>query len=70
MKNLFTFENFNNSILEGKGEGIHPAVRQKLMDYLKENPKATYPEARDFISDKIKGWKLSEDDYTEARESL
>jgi hypothetical protein len=50
-----------------EAEGIHPAIRQKLADYLKENPKATYSEARDFISSAIKGWKLSEEDFEEAK---
>lgn len=70
MENLFTYEDFKTSINEGKEEGIHPAIRQKLMDYLKENPKSTYPEARDHIGDQIKGWKLSEEDFEEARKSL
>lgn len=50
-----------------EGEGIHPAIRQHLMDFLKENPKATYAEARNHISDKIKGWELSEEDFEEAK---
>jgi hypothetical protein len=53
-----------------EGEGIHPAIRQKLMDYLKENPDATYPEAKKHISDKIAGWKLSEEDFGEAKKMM
>jgi hypothetical protein len=70
MENLFTYEKFKSSLNEGKEEGIHPAIRQKLMDYLKENPKATFSEARDFIADKIKGWKLSENDFEEAKKGI
>ena len=70
MENLFTYETFKTVINEGKGEGIHPSIRQKLMDYLKENPKASYSEARNHIGDKIKGWKLSEEDFEEAMKSL
>ena len=29
-----------------ESEGIHPAIREKLMDYLKDNPDATYAEAK------------------------
>jgi GH24 family phage-related lysozyme (muramidase) len=36
-----------------ESEGIHPAVRQKLMDYLKDNPDATYAEAKKYIGEKI-----------------
>jgi hypothetical protein len=50
-----------------EGEGIHPAVRQILIDFLEENPKSTYAEARNHISNKIKGWKLSEEDFEEAK---
>ena len=53
-----------------EAEGIHPAIREKLMDYLKENPDATFPEAKKFISDKIAGWKLSEEDFDEAKKLM
>ena len=41
-----------------------------MVDLLKENPKATYAEAKNYISDKVKGWKLSEEDYEEEFEDL
>jgi hypothetical protein len=66
MKNLIHFDSFSK-INEGSAEGIHPAVREKLLSYLKENPKATYAEARDHIGDTLKGWNLSEDDFEEAQ---
>ena len=50
-----------------EGEGLHPAIRQKLLDFMKENPTATYAETRNHISDKIKGWKLTEEDFEEAK---
>lgn len=53
-----------------EGEGIHPAVRGKLMDYLKDNPDATYPEAKKFIGEKIAGWKLTEEDFEEAKKMM
>lgn len=70
MKNIIEFENFtvkSHNLNEGKGEGIHPAIRSKLLDYLKENPNATFAEAKNHIGSIIKGWKLSEEDFEEAK---
>jgi hypothetical protein len=53
-----------------EAEGIHPAIRQKLMDYLKDNPDATYAEAKKHIGEKIAGWKLSSEDFEEAKKSM
>jgi len=53
-----------------ESEGIHPAIRQKLMDYLKDNADATYAEAKKHIAEKIAGWKLSEEDFDEAKKSM
>jgi len=53
-----------------ESEGIHPAIRQKLMDYLKDNPDATYPEAKKFIGEKIAGWKLTSEDFEEAKKMM
>lgn len=53
-----------------EAEGIHPAIRQKLMDYLKDNPDATYPEAKRFISEKIAGWNLTSEDFEEAKKMM
>jgi len=57
---------FSDEIVN-EAEGIHPAVRQKLLDYLKENPKATFAEAKSHIGDTLKGWNLSEEDFEEAK---
>lgn len=67
MENIIDFKTFITESKVAESEGIHPAIRQKLVDYIKENPKASYAEARNFISDKIKGWKLSEEDFEEAK---
>lgn len=60
-------ELFPDILSVNEAEGIHPAIRQHLVDLLKENPKATFAEAKNYISDKVKGWKLSEEDYEEAK---
>lgn len=53
-----------------ESEGIHPAIREKLMGYLKDNRDATYAEAKKHIGEKIAGWKLSEEDFEEAKKSI
>jgi hypothetical protein len=53
-----------------ESEGIHPAIREKLMDYLKDNPDATYAEAKKHIGEKIAGWKLTSEDFEEAQKSM
>lgn len=53
-----------------EGEGIHPAIRQKLMDYLKDNPDATYAEAKKHIGEKIAGWKLTPEDFDESKKLM
>lgn len=53
-----------------ESEGIHPAIREKLMGYLKDNKDATYAEAKKHISEKIAGWKLSEEDFEEAKKLI
>lgn len=61
-------ESISQEISEGKG--IHPAIREKLIGYLKENPDATYAEAKKFISEKIVGWKLTQEDFEEAKKIM
>jgi hypothetical protein len=55
----------SEEILES--EGIHPAVREKLIAYLKDNADATYAEAKKFIREKIAGWNLTAEDFEEAK---
>ena len=49
MRNILDFDKFVNESTLAEGEGIHPAIREKLVNYIKENPKATFSEAKDFI---------------------
>lgn len=69
MENLITFENYGKFPEKkvNEAEGIHPAVRTKLLDYIKENPNATFAEAKNHIGNILKGWKLSEEDFGEAK---
>ena len=70
MKNIKNFDSFISESNIVEGEGIHPAIREKLMGYLKDNPKATFAEAKNHIADQIKGWKLTEEDFEETRKQL
>lgn len=65
MKNIFEFETFKE-MNEGKA-GIHFAIRNKLVDFVKKNPKAEYTEAKEYIAKEVKGWDLSKDDFDEAK---
>jgi hypothetical protein len=47
--------------------GIHFAIRNKLVDFIKKNPKASYDEAKEYISKEVKGWDLSKDDFEESK---
>ena len=69
MENLIPFEKYTVSKSQdvNEAEGIHPAVRTKLLDYLKENPNETLAEAKNHIGSILKGWKLSEEDFEEAK---
>ena len=58
----------SEEILESAG--IHPAVREKLIAYLKDNADATYSEAKKFIGEKIAGWNLTAEDFEEAKKLL
>ena len=69
MRNILDFDKFVNESTLTEGEGIHPAIREKLVNYLKENPKATFAEAKEFIGGAIKGWKLTEEDFEEAKKA-
>jgi len=67
MKNIKSFESFSNTDSIYEGKGIHPAIRKKLVSFLKKNPDATFREAGSYIADHIKGWKLSRNDFNEAK---
>jgi hypothetical protein len=65
MNHLQSFETYKE-INEGKA-GIHFAIRNKLVDYMKKNPDAKYEDAKKHIAEVVKGWDLSKDDFEEAK---
>jgi hypothetical protein len=63
MKNIKLFENW---LKEGKG--IHPAVYSHLEKYFKKaGKKASYDDAKKHIEGEMKNWKLSKEDFQEAK---
>lgn len=70
MENIRSYQNF---ILEGKvteKEGISPAVYKDLAQYFKEAKVPTLKGAQAYLSRVKKGWKLSEEDFVEAKKEF
>lgn len=65
MKNIFEFETFK-AMNEDKA-GIHFAIRNKLVEFIKKNPEASFDKAKEYIAKEVKGWDLSKDDFEEAK---
>lgn len=65
MKNISNFQDFK-AINEGKA-GVHFAIRNKLVDYIKKNPESSFDDAKKYIAQEVKGWDLSKDDFEEAK---
>jgi len=70
MKNIKSFESFSGAGSIHEGKGIHRAIRNKLVSFLKKNPDATFKEAGSHIADHVDGWKLSKDDFNEAKDLI
>jgi len=70
MKNIKSFESFSGAGSINESEGIHPAIYNKLIDFLKEDPDASFEDAKSHISSHVKGWKLSKDDFNEAKKLI
>jgi len=62
MENIKDYGTFIN-----EAKGIHPAIREKLLEMLKKNPKCSYAEAKKGIAAAVKGWELSKEDFEEAK---
>lgn len=61
-------KNYTQFVNEGKNKkGIHPAVRSHLIAFFKKNKEGSFAEAQKFIKSKMKTWKLSKEDYNEAK---
>lgn len=68
MKNLNDFENFVNSDPHlSEAAGISPAIYKDLQSYFKTSKKPSLQGAQSFISRIKKDWKLSAEDFEEAK---
>jgi hypothetical protein len=70
MENIKSYQNF---LLEGKvaeNEGISPAVYKDLKQYFEEAKMPTLKGAQAYLSRVKKGWKLSEEDFMEAKKEF
>ena len=70
MENIKWYQNF---LLEGKvaeNEGISPAVYKDLKQYFTEAKVPTLKGAQAYLSKVKKGWKLSEEDFLEAKKEF
>jgi hypothetical protein len=67
MNNIKQYEDFLVESKISEAKGIHPAIKEILSDFLKENPKATFDEAKAVVRKKRPGWKLSQEDFKEAQ---
>jgi hypothetical protein len=66
-------KNYTNFIFEKKmieKEGISPAVYKDLEDFFSGGGKHSFEEAQKFIMKKKKGWKLSKEDFEEAKKKF
>lgn len=70
MENLKKFSDFlfEKKIVEKTG--ISPAIFKDLAAYFESTPKPTLAGAQKFIAAKKKGWKLSEEDFLEAKKKF
>ncbi len=70
MENIKSYQNF---LLEGKvteKEGISPAVYKDLEQYFSEAKSPSYKGAQAYLAKVKKGWKLSEEDFEEAKKQF
>jgi len=65
MENLKQYEQF---LFEK--EGISPAIYKQLESYFKSTDKPTMAGAQAYISKYKKGWKLSDEDFKEAKKEF
>jgi hypothetical protein len=70
MNNIKQYEDFLVESKISEAKGIHPAIKEILSDFLKENPKATFDEAKAEVRKKRPGWKLSTEDFGEAQKMI
>lgn len=70
---MSAIQNFQDFIFEKKiveKKGISPAIYKDLKSYFSSTSKPTLRGAQKFIMDKKGGWKLSAEDFEEAKKAF
>ena len=63
--------NKRDVLTNNEAEGVSRAITGHLQDFFKEEGKeATFDKASEYIAAKVKGWKLSKEDFKEAKSML
>jgi hypothetical protein len=70
MENIKSYKNFINEAKIQEKEGISPAIYKDLKKYFDGTDSPTLKGAQIFISKIKKGWKLSEEDFAEAKKEF
>lgn len=74
MENIKTYQDFLNEGKIQEKEGISPAIYKDLQEYFetckKDNCAPTLKDAQKHIDSRKKSWKLSEDDFKEAKKEF
>jgi hypothetical protein len=70
MKRIHTFESFLNAYEQpiDEAKGVSRAIAGHLKSFFDEEGKnASYDKACEYIASKVEGWKLSKEDFEEAK---
>jgi hypothetical protein len=70
MENIKTYTDFLNEGKIQEKEGISPAIFKDLEQYFSETKSPSLKGAQIFISKAKKGWKLSAEDFAEAKKQF
>lgn len=71
---ILNFENWNtvneaqNIVTEAAG--ISPVIKNHIDKFVKDNEGGSFEDAAKYIASKVEGWKLSKEDFEEAKAML
>lgn len=71
---ILNFENWNTvneaQNIVAEAAGISPAIKNHLEKFVKDNEGGSFEDAAKYIASKVEGWKLSKEDFEEAKAML
>lgn len=70
MENIKKFTDFIFEKKVVEKEGISPAIYKDLEEFFSGSGKHSFSDAQKFIMSKKKGWKLSQEDFDEAKKKF